>query len=606
MKLPSVQQLYQEAQRAARRFPLVLCCSLAGAFAAVSRIESAVAWQSSTAYPIILASALGIPLLTALALAAEKWKWSRGVSVGTQWLGVLMLVAYALTVPTGLVNEPPLHLIRFGLLGGGLVLLVMVAPYLRPGEVNGFWQYNKALYLRLFVTGIFSAVLFAGLSIALAALDNLFGVTVPEKRYLELWVLVAGIFSTWFFLAGVPENLDGLDQVQDYPKGLKVFAQYVLFTLVIVYLVILYAYLLKILFQWNWPKGWVSSLILGFSATAILSLLLMHPVRDRSGHAWLRAAGKWLYVALIPLIAVLFLAVMERIGDYGITESRYAGIVAGIWLSAQVLYFLFSRTKSIKFTIGSLCLGAFLVSVAPWGMLSVSERSQVGRLERVLVKDGILVDGRIRREHGRVTREDAQEISSIVSYLSDMHGYQSIQPWFASELKAEVTQGPARYLSAVEVLDRMGVVYAEYRGEAGTRTFSVDAGKPVVIVGYDRVLRQQSLVDNLNTKELRFDGEGISYATGEGRDTLTVKIGDATSGFETVQADVGAFARKLMLESEEADISPGKMAPESMAVMAEQNGHKVMVLFRRLSLVRKDGNVTISSGTFDLAYTVRK
>jgi len=494
------------------RFPFVLFCSFAAVFAALSRIESEQAWQSSAAYPVILAAALGIPLLAALALAAEKWKWSGSVSVGTQLLGVLMLVAYAFTVPTALVNEPAPHVIRFGLLAAGLVLLVMIAPYLRPGEVNGFWQYNKALYFRLFVTAIFSVVLFVGLSIALAALDNLFGVTVPEKRYLELWVLVAGLFAPWFFLAGVPENLDGLDHIEDYPKGLKIFAQYILFTLVIVYLVILYAYLLKILFQWNWPKGWVSGLILGFSATAILSLLLMHPVRNRSGHAWLRAAGKWLYVVLIPLVVVLFLAVMERIGDYGITESRHAGIVLGIWLSAQVLYFLFSRTKSIKFTIGSLCLLAFLISFGPWGMLSVSERSQVGRLQKVLVKDGILVDGKIQREHARVTQEDAQEISSIVSYLRDIHGYASIQPWFAVELKAEVKQGPARPLSAPDVLDRMGVVYAEYRGEAGARTFSVDAGKPVNIVGYDRVLRQQSLVNNLNEKELRFEGEGISYA----------------------------------------------------------------------------------------------
>jgi hypothetical protein len=117
--------------------------------------------------------------------------------------------------------------------------------------------------------------------------------------------------------------------------------------------------------QWNWPKGWVSSLILGFSATSILSLLLMHPIRDRSENAWIRAAGKWLYIVLIPLIVVLFLAVTERIGDYGIIENRYAGIALGIWLVAQVLYFLFSKSKSIKFTIGSLCLLVFMVSYGP-------------------------------------------------------------------------------------------------------------------------------------------------------------------------------------------------------------------------------------------------
>ena len=598
--------MYLEAKRAARRFPFVLFCSLAGVLAALSRIESEQSWQASVAYPIILAAALGIPLTAALALTAEKRKWGNLLSGGSQLLALLLMVGYALTVPTALPNEPAIHAIRFGLLAAGLVLLVMIAPYLRKGEVNGFWQYNRALYFRLFVTAIFSAVLFAGLAIALAALDNLFGVTVPEKRYLELWVLVAGIFAPWFFLAGVPENLDGLDQIEDYPKGLKIFAQYLLFTLVIVYLAILYTYLLKILFQWNWPKGWVSSLILGFSATAILSLLLMHPVRNRSGNAWIRAAGKWLYIVLIPLVVVLFLAVTERIGDYGITESRYAGIGLGIWLSAQMFYFLFSKDKSIKFTVGSLCLLTFLASFGPWGMLGVSELSQVGRLQKLLVKDGILIDGKIHKEHGEVTREDAQDISSIVRYLRDIHGYDSIQPWFANALKSEVGQRPTGYLSDSEVLDQMGVVYTEYRSEAGGMAFTIDSGKPVDIVGYDQMLRQQSLVNTFNQSEHRLNAEGISYEVHESLNALTVRIGDAQSGFDPIEIDVGAFAERLMLESEKAGINISKMAPESMAIIAEQNARKVMVLFQRLFVVRKDGKITISSGIFDIVYTRRK
>jgi len=607
MKMPSIQQMYLEAKRAAVRFPFVMICSLTGVLAALSRIESGQPNQPSAAYPIILATGLGIPLLAALALAAEKWKWGKSKSVAGQLLGVLLLVAYAFTVPWGLPNAPAAPMMRFGLLASGLVLLLMIAPYVKKGEVNGFWQYNKALYFRLFVTAIFSVVLFAGLSIALAALDNLFGVNIPNKRYMELWVLVAGLFAPWFFFAGVPEDLDGLDRIEDYPKGLKVFAQYVLLTLVIVYLVILYAYLLKILLEWNWPKGWVSSLILGFSATAMLSLLLMHPVRDKSGNAWIRAAGKWLYIVLIPLVVVLFLAVAERIGDYGITESRYAGIALGTWLSAQVLYFLFSRTQSIKFTIGSLCLLAFLMSFGPWGMLRVSERSQVKRLEKLLVKNGILIDGKVHREHGKVTQDDTQEVGSIVRYLSQIHGYGAIQPWFEGKIGRESKPGYSQYESVSEVLDKMGVAHVEYRGASGGREFALDARLPADISGYDRVLRQQSLVMNLQKKEHRFEGEGISYVANESLDRLMLQIGDARNGFDPIQIDIGAFAEKLMRESDSAAAGlAGKMAPESMSIVTEQNGRKVKVLFQRLYLIRRDGKLTISSAIFDIAFTARK
>jgi hypothetical protein len=599
MKLPSIRQVYLEAGRAARRFSFVLFCMLAGSITALILLESEP--KRSAGFPILFAAALGLPLLTALALCAEKRKWRLGLSMGGQFLGVLLLVGYGFYVPTAFPHEEADFFIRFGLLAAGLALLVMIAPYLKKGERNGFWQYNKTLFFRLFVTAIFSIVLFAGLAIALAALDKLFGVSVPGKRYGELWVLAAGLFAPWFFLAGVPEDLEGLDKIEEYPKGLKIFAQYILLSLVIVYLLILYAYLLKILIQWNWPKGWVSSLILGFSATSILSLLLMYPIRDRSENAWIRAAGKWLYIVLIPLIVVLFLAVTERIGDYGITESRYAGIALGIWLVAQVLYYLFSKSKSIKFTIGSLCLLTLLVSFGPWGMLSVSERSQVGRLNRLLTKNEVLINGRVHQEHGEVSLEDAQEIGSIVSYLNRTHGYEAIQPWFAEGLKEDTRRGYAVNLAPPKVLDKMGIEFVGYLRGAGGPTFSLFETKEAVdISGYDRLLRQQVV-----NRECHFEGEGIAYDVSKDLGNMNIMIGNPHTGFNAVQVNIAAFAGQMLRNYGNAGAA-GNVKSERMAIAAEQNGQKIKVFFRNLNVNRRDGRAIVTSFTADIAYTVRK
>jgi hypothetical protein len=607
MKLPSIQQVYREASRAVRRFPFVLFCALAFVLTALIIMEAESRPRPSIVFPIVLGAALGVPLLTALALCAEKRKWSPGLSTGIQLLGVLMLVGYSFTVPTNLPQEPASHFIRFALLAAGLVLLVMIAPYLKRGEVNGFWQYNKTLYFRLFVAVVFSVVLFAGLAIALAALDNLFGVSVPDRRYGELWVLVAGLFAPWFFLSGIPEDLDGLDKIEEYPKGLKIFSQYILMSLVVVYLVILYAYLIKILLQWSWPKGWVSSLILGFSATAIISLLLMHPIRDRSGNAWIQAAGKWLYIVIIPLIVVLFLAVTERIGDYGITESRYAGIALGIWLSAQVLYFLFSKSKSIKFTIGSLCLLVFLVSLGPWGILGLSENSQVGRLRNLLLKNGILVGGKIQKEHGSVSREDAQDINSIIKYLEDIHGYDAIQPWFSEQLKEVSKRGFAQSLVSADVLSKMRVIYIATWGVRGGRSFTLNPLKPADISGFDRILWLQYMKRGISKPSVFLVGEGLSYAASDNLRTLTISIGDAPAGMGTVQVDIGSFVDKLLQEFESADFqATNSMTPESMSLVAEQNGRKVKLIFQYLHADQQKGKAEISSYNFYIAYTVRK
>src|SRR5512136_410816 len=179
MKLPSIHQVYLEAKRAARRFPFVLFCALAGSITALILIESEP--KQSVGFPILYSAALGLPLLTALALCAEKRKWSPGLSIGSQLLGVLLLAGCGFSMPTFFPPEQADFYIRSVLLAAGLILLVMIVPYLKKGELNGFWQYNKTLFFRLFVTVVFSIVLFAGLAIALAALDKLFGVSVPAK-----------------------------------------------------------------------------------------------------------------------------------------------------------------------------------------------------------------------------------------------------------------------------------------------------------------------------------------------------------------------------------------------------------------------------------------
>jgi hypothetical protein len=81
----------------------------------------------------------------------------------------------------------------------GFHLFVAFLPYLRRNELNGFWQFNRALFLRFLTAMLYSQVLYAGLSIALVAIDKLLKIHVPPKSYLYLWILIGFIFNTWFF-----------------------------------------------------------------------------------------------------------------------------------------------------------------------------------------------------------------------------------------------------------------------------------------------------------------------------------------------------------------------------------------------------------------------
>jgi len=113
---------------------------------------------------------------------AEKKKWSASVTYGSQIAGVILAALYALTVPTQLNDAPASHALRLVFLSVGLVLSrssVRTSALIMP---LGFWQYCKILLTRLAMCVSVRRGFVVGLAIALAALDNLFGIDVPGKR----------------------------------------------------------------------------------------------------------------------------------------------------------------------------------------------------------------------------------------------------------------------------------------------------------------------------------------------------------------------------------------------------------------------------------------
>ncbi|MBK7099951.1 MAG: DUF4153 domain-containing protein [Sphingobacteriales bacterium] len=131
-----------------------------------------------------------------------------------------------------------------------------------------------------------------GLFAALAAIDNLFEANIRSTFYLRTFLLIGIGFNTLFFLGGLPD-VRNHNYENQYPKGLKIFAQYVLIPLLIVYLVILLIYEGKIMLEWSLPKGYVSMLILGYAVFGILSLLLVFPIKDQAENKWIKWFSKF-------------------------------------------------------------------------------------------------------------------------------------------------------------------------------------------------------------------------------------------------------------------------------------------------------------------------
>lgn len=600
MKLPSISQAFAAAHRTFVRFPFVVLDAIIGTACGLILIDREGSQVPSFLFQVVFAAVFAFPLLTGLAITAEKRKWSLSVSLGAQLAGVVLAALYSLSVPGELAGAPNIHVIRLVMLATGWVLFAFSFPYFRHESELGYWNFCKTLVQRILTTYLYTVVLWAGLAIALAALDNLFGVNIPGKRYGELWVLINGVFSTWFFLAGVPEELESLDRLDDYPKGLKLFSQYILFPLVLIYLVILYAYLGKILLAWDWPQGWVSKLILGFIGTGLSSLLLLHPIREQTENIWIRTVSRWFYVIIIPLVVMLFFAVWRRVSEYGITEGRYLAIALGLWLCIVVLYFIVSKKKKIVFIPTSLCIATFVVSFGPWGSFAVSENSQVTRLKELLTRNHILVDGRVQSKHDSVQLDVSRQISSIISYLSEIHGFDALQPWFSQSLKNDSVGKGSTYKDPAVVAGLMGIEFVrtwQFSG-GGTTMLIADRDGALAIDGYDRLLHTPRAYTGMTKREFR--EQGIMFRIGEDLSKIMVTVTDDSKVTDSLQINFQPLVDKLLADYGNANTD--KIPPERMAVVAASQTTKVKLFLTSLRIERREGAAKVVAYDGEIAY----
>lgn len=431
MRLPSLQFVIGAAGQAARRFPLALASALIAATAAALLVG---ARDSDSALSrLLMASALGIPFLLALALTAERCPRPRGLLL--QGLGVAALIAYGLTLPERTEGAP---LLRFFLFEIAAHLAVLSLPFLRlPGE-NAFWQFGKALFLRLLAGLVFSAVLMLGLSVALLALNKLFGVPMPETVYPRLFMLIIFAFNTWYFLVGVPRAPAALEGLADYPPVLRIFAQYILAPLVGIYLALLTAYLVKVLLTTQWPSGWIGWLVSSVGAAGLASLALLQPLALAGKQRWVSIYARVYFILLLPAVAMLLLSAGKRLGQYGLTEPRYFLVVLGLWLGVTALFGALGRLRSLRPLPLSLGLIALAVSAGPWGAFTLSRTSQLGRLEQLLTAGGMLAEARLVPAPAAVTPETRRELSAILYYLFDRHGAAALDRYADPELKAQI------------------------------------------------------------------------------------------------------------------------------------------------------------------------
>jgi hypothetical protein len=436
----------------------------------------------------------------------------------------------------------------------------------------------------------FAVVIFAGLSGALAAIDALFEITIDAERYGEIWMICAGIIAPWYFLHEISPKPDQ-ESDENYGKPLIILTQYILIPLVAIYFLILYAYTGKILITAEWPKGIVATMILIFSMVGIGTHFCIYP---RSLFIpWLKLFIRIFYTILIPQIIILFIATWMRIDQYGMTEKRYLLIVFGLWLLGIALYFLRSSKKDIRWISVTLFLITFLTSFGPWGAFAVSERSQINRLETLLLKNQILVNGKIQPTPNPddISFEDTKEISATIRYLHENHSLENIQPWFDQDLEKIAEQKDLnnqpyinRYDLPEKVIELMNLEYIgrwdSFNEETGLyRHFSSPHNAIIQTTGYDYIADIYSQNRKVPHEFTELDSDQQYHAYIDiNTQTLVLKTPEQT----LAEFNIRTLAHEILNENEPVSIR-NTIPPIKQSMEFENETMKVKLLIHHIS-----------------------
>ncbi len=585
MNLPSLDQLTASAAAVLRRFPEVAACAVVAGCAAVTAVgEETIGFAAKLAFT----STLGLPLFITLALVSERRGWAPRLRWAAAAAGAALLVYIHFRLRPW--NDEALGQ-RWGHLVLTFHLAVSVVPYMGFAASHGFWQYNRVLFFRFLLATLYSGVLFAGLSLALAAVDNLLGINVPDLHYPRLFFLIAFFFHPVHFLAGVPTDFEELEESRYYPGALRVLSQFVMLPLVAVYVTILMLYLGRIVVTTTWPSGWTGYLVSSLAVAGIFSLLVAHPERIGGKRAWLDRYALAFWIAIVPASVMVLLALWQRIEQYGITERRYLLGVLAVWLGATALHRVITRSRDIKGIPLSLTAIGVVTFVGPWSAYAVAERSQAGRVEEILAAHGGLVDGRVGTDAVEIPYGEWEQVEEAVGYLVDNHGTGAVEGWVGDDGLVLVDNAG----TPLDRDDRIERIVEALRVLPGPRerpvdVEAVDRGAPLPIDGFDL-----AIVAN-ETGSARVGDEDLRFRLSEDGTAVVMRLGGSEQGRASLESliEFTEERSRFLDRFEELEVSRASMTFEVDGEMLSAR-----LVLRSIRMERRDGRLVATGFELD-------
>ena len=544
-----IKQILPNMKKGIERFPLTIFCGIIVFLLSVYVLETSDTNNNrfiEEVLKFIFLMILCIPLTAALELVREKYfsgknKWIIRALNAMITLAFIVFYRFYYLYEVGkeLFFDNSEKLLATGII---FFLFFLLAPII--GKKDEEEKYFQSVIVDKAVTVLFSVVLFLGLTVVFLTVDGLSLIKLEGKIYVETWLFVVFVFAMIFFASKLKKVDENLEEYEIH-KVFKFLIYFIIIPLITIYTGILYIYFGKMLITRSWPQGLVSHLILWYTIFSLFIMIMVTPMTKKDPVA--KVFKKYFPFASIPLLALSIVSISKRISQYGVTELRYFIVLLGIWLIFCMVSSIFRARLSV--ILISLIAVVYISVFSPVNNRRITIMSQNKRLERILIKHGLLKDGKLIKNSG-LNENQKYEITDVLNYILGIRdkkeGIENVQPFGKSDGKP--------YTNIDEFEKAVGIDHSWYEYGSGTddyyAVFTInekqqnDSYNAVEEVnGYEYLVSNITSYNFENDLPREFSGK---YPVKISEKNISVYNGNIKNGKEIIKIEISEILKTIL------------------------------------------------------------
>jgi len=322
------------------------------------------------------------------------------------------------------------------------ILSIFLVPYiykLRQSDESEFLNKSMWGHVQQIFNGFAAAIIFGlatqiGLSLALGALETLWDLNIEYWAYGIIGVFAYNFVGYMRLISNI-ETVDKVAQNINLNKVVAGFAKFILLPLTVIYTVILYPYILKVVFTGDWVPNMITALTLVFLLLtySIVYILFF----DKSIKIFKIRLAKLLPALAIPVILIQMYGFWIRIDAYGFTVNRAELLMFAVFSLILSSYFVLS--KKPKLIAIPLLFVAYLVIATPLSFV-LGKNSQLTKHLELMESYDLVDDEKVISSKIELTLDydKVNEIEESFEYLLGYHGLEATETILDKEIYKEI------------------------------------------------------------------------------------------------------------------------------------------------------------------------